>query len=111
MNTMDIIDSRIDPWEILGVSGDAGDREIEEAWRKRSAGGGNRDKIHQAYKMICGERERAMYRLLSPGTPENLKDIKDGMPLRSRYSGPGVWYSALKREVERTLTDRDGNPE
>ncbi len=107
MNTMDIIDSKINPWEVLGVPEDADDTMIREAWKVKSGGSGNRDKVHQAYRMVCGERERAMYRLLSPGVPENLKDIKDEMPLRSRYSGPGVWFSTLKREIEKSLIDRN----
>ncbi|MBF9014756.1 MULTISPECIES: hypothetical protein [unclassified Oceanispirochaeta] len=100
MNAMDIIDSKIDPWAVLEISREAEDREIENAWRDKSSTGRNRDKVHLAYKMIASAEDRARLMLLSPGIPESLDEIQDQMPLRSRYSGPGIWYSSLKKVLE-----------
>lgn len=100
MNTMDIIDSKIDPWDVLDISREADDREIENAWREMSSKGRNRDRVHLAYKLIASAEDRARFMLLSPGTPESLDGIQDQMPLRSRYSGPGIWYSSLKNALE-----------
>jgi hypothetical protein len=105
MNTMDIIDSRIDPWAVLDISREAGDRDIENAWREMSSTGGNRDRVHLAYKLIASAEDRARFMLLSPGAPESLDGIQEQMPLRSRYSGPGIWYSSLKKVLEEQIIE------
>lgn len=103
MNTMDIIDSKIDPWSVLDISVNAGDNEIEQAWRDKLSTGKNRDRVHLAYKMIACAEDRIRLQLLSPSSPHNLEEIQNEMPLRSRYSGPGVWYNSL-RDI---LNDRE----
>ncbi|MDC7231739.1 MAG: hypothetical protein PQJ58_00785 [Spirochaetales bacterium] len=100
MNIMDIIDSRIDPWEVLDIPRDAEDHEIKEAWKARTVSGRKRDRLHLAYKMIATAEDRELYRLLSPGTPETLEGFEQQLPLRSRYSGPGIWYNSLKKILE-----------
>lgn len=100
MNTMDIIDSKIDPWAVLDVSREADDRDIENAWKEMSSKGRNRDRVQLAYTLIASAEDRARFMLLSPGIPESLDCILDQMPLRSRYSGPGIWYSSLKKKLE-----------
>lgn len=100
MNTMDIIDSNIDPWTVLEIERDSDDNAIEAAWREKISSPKNRDRVHLAYKMIARAEDRAKYMLLSPGIPEKLDGIQEEMPLRSRYSGPGIWYQCLKDILE-----------
>lgn len=100
MNTMDIIDSNIDPWDVLGIQKDSDDTVIEQAWRAKISARKNLDKVHLAYKMIANAEDRARYALLLPGIPESLEGIQDQMPVRSRFSGPGVWYKSLKTIIE-----------
>ncbi len=104
MNTFDIMDSTIDPWQILGIGEDADDAQIEAAWKEHSSRGRNREKVHQAYRMIAHEEDRARLRLLSPGIPASLEAIKDDMPLRTRYTGPSAWYGNLKEVLRKELS-------
>lgn len=100
MNIIEIIDSNIDPWNVLDISREADDQEIENAWREMTSTGKNRDRVDLAYKLIASAEDRARFILLSPGIPETLDGFQNKMPLRTRYSGPGIWYSSLKKILE-----------
>jgi hypothetical protein len=96
VNTMDYFNSTLDPWKVLGVNRDADDEEIEKAWKKISGSRHKGDKIGLAYKMIATEESRAQWFLLSPGRQESLEGILEDLPLRPKYSGPGIWYKTLE---------------
>ena len=96
MNTMDYLNSSMDPWKVLGISPDADDGMIEKAWKELSGSRHKDDRINQAYKMIASQESRAQWALLTPGRQETLKGILDELPLKPQYSGPGLWYASLK---------------
>jgi len=100
MNTMDILNSSMDPWKVLGVPRDADNAAIEEAWKKLSRQRRMDDMITTAYRMIATEAGRAQWSLLSPGRQDSLDSIMDEIPLRPRYSGPGIWYRTLNEILE-----------
>jgi len=104
MNTLDILNSNFDPWEVLGVTRDADNLTIEEAWKKLSNQRRVDDRVTQAYKMIATELYRAQWNLLSPGRQESLDTIFRELPLRPRYSGPGIWYRSLHEHMLRQET-------
>lgn len=103
MNTMDILNCSIDPWEILGVNRDADDASIEKAWKSLSSGRRNDERLRQAYQFIATEESRIQWELLSPGRQDNLDSIIEDLPYRPKYSGPGIWY----RTIEEQLIDEE----
>jgi len=95
LNTLDIINLTINPWKLLGISEDAGDREIEMAWRNLSAAHRKNDTIRQAYQLIATKEDRAKFKLLSPHRVDDPEKILNELPPQPLYSGPGVWYKSL----------------
>jgi len=100
MNTMDILNCSFDPWKTLGVPRDADNATIKEAWKSLSQRRID-DKITLAYKMIATEVCRAQWELLSPGRQESLDSILEEIPLRPKYSGPGIWYRSLIEYIKK----------
>ena len=95
MNTLDIINLSINPWKLLGISEDADDREIEQAWKNLSNANRKNDTIRQAYQLIAAKEDRAKFRLLTPHRIEDPAAIIRELPPHPKYSGPGVWYKSL----------------
>ncbi len=104
MNTLDMINLTINPWQLLGVSPEADDREIEEAWENLSNGHRKNDMIRQAYQLIATEQSRAQFRLLSPHQAGDPEEMMEDIPPRPVYSGPGIWYKTLSNKLK-TLTE------
>jgi len=96
MDALDIINLSINPWKLLGVEPDAGDREIEQAWKNLSSGHRKNDRIRQAYQLIATEEDRARYRLLSPHRVDDPEEILQEIRPVPKYSGPGIWYKSLR---------------
>ncbi len=100
MNTLDIINLTINPWDLLGVSIDADDREIETAWKNLSRGHRKNDTIRQAYQLIAKSEDRALYKLLSPHCVDNPGEILNSLPPSPKYSGPGIWNKTLGNHLK-----------
>ena len=101
MNTLDIINLRINPWKLLNIAETADDREIEQAWENLSNANRKNDTIRQAYHLIASEEDRAQFRLLSPHSVEDPDDILNNLPPRPVYSGPGIWYKSLSAKLKK----------
>ena len=100
MNTLDIINLSINPWSLLGISEDADDREIEQAWKNLSNANRKNDMIRQAYQLIANEEDRAKFRLLTPHMVEDPTTIIKQLPPHPKYSGPGIWYKSLTSQMK-----------
>ena len=100
MNTFDMINLTINPWQLLGISPDANDREIEDAWENLSNAHRKNDTIRQAYQLIATEQSRAHFRLLSPHQADDPLEMVEKVPPKPVYSGPGIWYKTLSNQLK-----------
>ena len=100
MNTLDIINLTINPWELLGIAEDADDTEIEAAWKNLSNGHRKNDTIRQAYQLIARSEDRALYKILSPHRVDNPEEILSSLPPQPKFTGPGIWNKSLGNHMK-----------
>jgi hypothetical protein len=99
MHTFDIINLTTNPWELLGISQDADDSEIEAAWENLSNANRKNDRLRQAYQLIANRGDRAKFKLLSPHEIEDPLEILQDLPPGPKYAGPGIWYKSLSAQL------------
>lgn len=95
MTIDEIMDFPYDPRLLLGVPKDAGDREIETAWRK--AGAPSDGILYDAYLMLRDEPSRIRSYLLNLRPYSKASDAISALKKHPVYFGPGPWYAAIAR--------------
>lgn len=89
------------PFEILGLSPEARDDEIREAYlRKVKAHPPERDpemfeRIRDAYEALRDPRRRARSLLRGADPEAPISSLLDGRAPERRFAGPGPWLGAL----------------
>lgn len=91
----EIMDFPYDPRLLLGVPKDAGDREIETAWRK--AGAPADGILYDDYFMLKDEPSRIRSDLLNIRPNSIASDAISALKKHPVYFGPGPWYAAIAR--------------
>ena len=105
INTIEILESDIDPFKLLGLPFAAENREIETAWHSLPEEKKGSDDYINAYRMIGTPESRELYLLLSPSSPEDLDALALEIPRKPRYSGPEIWYRTLAQWLENEDTE------
>jgi preprotein translocase subunit Sec63 len=93
-----------DPGKILGVSADAGDKEIRAAYLKKirqyppDRSPVEFEQIRDAYAILRDpqRRMRMMLQSVDPETP--LSNLLDSHPPERRFAGPQLWLNAIKEK-------------
>lgn len=95
MTIDEIMDFPYDPRLLLGVTVEAGDKEIESAWRK--SGSPEDGILFQAYIMLKDESSRIRSDLLNLRPYSKASDAISALKKHPVYIGPGPWYKAIAR--------------
>lgn len=117
MNNFTIIDEitiDFDPYEILGIDKSITDtkkldRLIDAAYRDKIKGFKNqfdyseKEKIETAYELIKNNKRRLRYKLLSPKKIHDLKELKNNLPSKPKYVGPGKWINVITEHYANKL--------
>lgn len=90
------------PWEVLGLSPEAGDGEVRAAYlaqvkrhppdREPEAF----ERIRDAYAVLCDPRRRAESRLLAVDPDAPAASLLDGVEPPRCFVGPEAWLAVLK---------------
>lgn len=95
MTIEEIISFPYDPRLLLGVPCEAGDREIEAAWKK--AGSPTDGILAEAYLMLRDETSRIRTDLLNLRPYSRASDAASALKRHPVYVGPGLWYKTIAR--------------
>ena len=95
MTVEDIFAYPYDPWLILGIPEDAGDSDVERAWK--SAGSPSAGIVAQAREMLKTGHSRRRYLLLSPRAFVTADDALSSLMKHPVFLGPGAWYDAIEQ--------------
>ncbi len=107
MNTIDILESDMDPFKTLGLPFAASLSEIRQSWERLPDEKRQNEEYIRAYKMIGSPEGREIYLLLSPSSPGDLETLSRDIPRKPRYSGPGIWYRTLEGWLENEDNERE----
>jgi curved DNA-binding protein CbpA len=97
-------DRKEDPRMILGVSLEAGDQEIRDAYlRKVKEFPPDRspqefERIRDAYELLRDPRRRTLHMLLSVDPHQPLESLLDEGPAPRKFVGPEPWLAVLKEK-------------
>jgi len=91
----EIMEFPYDPWLLLGVPRDTGDKTVRSAWKK--AGSPESGPVAQAYEMLKDEDSRIQTRLLCPRPFSKPSDAVNSMRKHPVFLGPGIWYREIMR--------------
>ncbi len=87
-----------DPFMLLGVSRDAGDNEIQKAYKckiKSENDPQKREQLKSAIELIETEQKRIIYNLFSPAPVKNINEIERCISSGPKYVGPGFWMKII----------------
>ena len=88
------------PYQILGLSKEAGDMEILEAyqrlWKQAGEDGRSAKRIEEAFLCLQDGRSRRLWKYLSPAPLGSIEEIKPHFRPRPKYLGPGIWMRAIR---------------
>jgi len=103
-STPTVHDRKEDPRMILGVSLEAGDQEIRDAYlRKVKEFPPDRspeefERIRDAYELLRDPRRRTLHLLLSVDPHQPLESLLDEGPAPRQFVGPEPWLAVLKEK-------------
>jgi curved DNA-binding protein CbpA len=94
----------LDPTAVLGVSPDANDQEIRDAYVSRvkehppDRSPAEFERIRDAYETLRDPRSRARHRIFGGGDPRRPLTRLLDRTLPRRFVGPGPWLAAIAED-------------
>ncbi len=91
-----------DPFSLLGISRNAGLTEIQNAYNSlmEISSPEEREELEKSCAFLLTPGGLAYARLALPGGGKSFNQLKNGLPPRPRYLGPGKWKKVLGRMLQ-----------
>jgi len=88
------------PYDTLGLSRDAGDSDVLEAYERLTEqyrdDGKSRKRVEEAYRCLRDAKSRSLYKYLSPAPVESLDEVRELFRPGLKFLGPGIWMRAIR---------------